>query len=86
LKKCQNQERRVDGSRPTETTKYRPRGWVVRVPSAFVGYESLYPGGFQTVVIAETEDMAWEIAGNSDVWEQLDFPVEHLAVFPQNPL
>ena len=67
------------------TIKYEPRGWVVRIPSSFVGYESVCVGGFQTVVVAETPDSAMDIAANSDVWEQLDFPVDSFHVFPQDP-
>ena len=76
----------MDGSRPTETTKYRPRGWVVRIPSAFVGYASVTDHGFQTVVVAETPDHALDVASDSHVWEHLDFPVSDFQVFPQNPL
>mgnify|MGYP003139306575 FL=1 len=65
--------------------KYEPRGWVVRIPSSFVGYESVCVGGFQTIVVAETPDSAMDIAANSDVWEQLDFPVDSFHVFPQDP-
>ena len=28
------------------TTEYRPRGWVVRIPAAFVGYGSVTDRGF----------------------------------------
>ena len=75
-----------DGSQPTETTKYRPRGWVVRIPSGFVGYSSVSDCGFQTVVIAQTPDDALDVASNSHVWEHLEFPVSDFQVFPQNPL
>ena len=69
-----------------ETTEYRPRGWVVRIPAAFVGYDSISNTGFQTVVIAQTPDDALDVASNSHVWEQLDFTVSDFQVFPQDPL
>ena len=75
-----------DGSEPTGTTKYRPRGWVVRIPAAFVGYGSVTDHGFQTVVVAETPDHALDVASNSHVWEHLGFSVSDFQVFPQNPL
>ena len=49
------------------TTEYRPRGWVVRIPAAFVGYDSIANTGFQTVVIAQTPDDALDVASNSHV-------------------
>ena len=75
-----------DGSQPTGTTKYRPRGWVVRIPADFVGYGSVTDRGFQTVVVAETPDHALDVASNSHVWEHLEFPVNDFHVFPQDPL
>ena len=77
---------KVDRSEPTGTTKYRPRGWVVRIPSAFVGYSSVSDCGFQTVVVAETSAHALDVASNSHVWEHLDFPVSDFQVFPQDPI
>ena len=65
----------------------RPRAWVIRLPGLFVG-----PGGrkisgsFQTVVMAQSEDMAWEIAINCDVWEQLPFDIKNIQIFPKEPL
>lgn len=65
----------------------RPRAWVIRLPGLFVG-----PGGrkthgsFQTVVVAPSEDMAWEIAMGCDVWEQLPFDVSNVQIFPKEPL
>ena len=85
-KKSKGKTQKVDGSKPTETTKYRPRGWVVRIPSAFIGYASVTDSGFQTVVVAETPDHALDVASNSHVWEHLDFPVSDFQVFPQDPL
>lgn len=43
-------------------------------------------GSFQTVVVAPSEDMAWEIAVMSDVWEQLPFDVANVQIFPKEPL
>ena len=68
------------------TTEFRPRGWVVRIPSAFVGYDSVTNSGFQTVVIAQTPDDALDVASNSHVWEHLEFPVSDFQVFPKDPL
>ena len=68
------------------TTEFRPRGWVVRIPSAFVGYDSVTDSGFQTVVIAQTPDDALDVASNSHVWEKLEFTVSDFQVFPQDPL
>ena len=68
------------------TTEYRPRGWVVRIPAAFVGYDSIANTGFQTVVIAQTPDDALDVASNSHVWEQLEFTVSDYQVLPQDPI
>ena len=85
-KKSKDKTQKVDGSRPMGTTEYRPRGWVVRIPSGFVGYSSVSDCGFQTVVIAQTPDDALDVASNSHVWEHLEFPVSDFQVFPQDPL
>lgn len=64
----------------------RLRAWVIRLPGVFIG-----PGGdrergsFQTVVMAETEDMAWDVAMRCDVWESLPFKVESCQIFPKDP-
>ena len=84
--KSKTKTQKVDGSEPTGTTKYRPRGWVVRIPADFVGFGSVTDRGLQTVVVAETPDDALDVASNSHVWEHLDFPVSDFQVFPQNPL
>ena len=68
------------------TTKYRPRGWVVRIPADFVGYGSVTDRGFQTVLVAETSDHALDVASDSHVGEHLDFPESDFQVFPQDPL
>ena len=67
------------------TRKKEKRSWVVRIPSAFV-FTGAKTGGFQTIVIAETRDQAWEEASKCDEWEILDFFVSHMKVFPQDPL
>ena len=86
LHKSKTKTQKQDGSEPMGTTKYRPRGWVVRIPSAFVGYSSVTDTGFQTVVVAETPDDALDVASSSKVLEHLNFPVSDFQVFPQNPL
>ena len=84
--KSKTKTQKQDGSKLTGTTKYRPRGWVVRIPAAFVGYGAVTDRGFQTVVVAETPDHALDVASDSHVWEHLDFPVSDFQVCPQNPL
>jgi len=41
---------------------------------------------FQTVVMAESAQMAWEIALRSDFWEQLPWDVDKVQVFPKTPV
>jgi hypothetical protein len=41
---------------------------------------------FQTVVMATTAQMAWEVAFESDVWEQLPWTVDKVQVFPKIPV
>ena len=65
--------------------KKEKRSWVVRIPSAFV-FTGAKTGGFQTIVIAETRDQAWEEASKCDEWEILDFFISHMKVFPKEPL
>lgn len=43
-------------------------------------------GCFQTVVIAPSEAIAWEVAMMSDVWEQLPFKVQNIQIFPKEPI
>jgi hypothetical protein len=65
----------------------RPRAWVIRLPGAFLGPDGQrITGSFQTVVVAASEDMAWELAMDCDVWEQLPFPVKNVQIFPKDPL
>lgn len=60
----------------------KPKVWVVRLPAAFIDHNSRSTmGSFQTVVMAETEIMAWETAMDCDVWEKLPFEVKHVQVF-----
>ena len=66
------------------TRKKEKRSWVVRIPSAFV-FTGAKTGGFQTIVIAETRDQAWEEASKCDEWEILDFFISHMKAFPQDP-
>ena len=64
--------------------RYKPRIWVVRIPSVFVenGSEN---GGFQTLVKAVTPGHALEKAAESFTWEPLDFKVSYMRVFPKDP-
>jgi hypothetical protein len=41
---------------------------------------------FQTVVMAESAQMAWEIALRSDFWEQMPWDVDRVQVFPKTPV
>ena len=61
----------------------RPRAWVIRLPSGFLGMTEY--GGFQTVVMAANADSAWEVAAETDSWEMLDFDVDNVMVFPKDP-
>ena len=67
------------------TYKNEKRSWVVRIPSAFV-FTGAKTGGFQTIVMAETRDQAWEEASKSEEWEILDFFISHMKVFPKEPI
>mgnify|MGYP006267694349 CR=1 FL=1 len=60
---------------------------MIRLPGLFVGpHGRKIKGSFQTVVVAPSEDMAWEIAMSSDIWEQLPFDVDNISIFPKEPL
>ena len=80
----------IQNSLPFPTTnnskprKYKPRIWVIRVPSVFVDDESKH-GGYQTLVNAVTAGHALEKAAESFSWEPLDFKVAYLRVFPKDP-
>ena len=67
-----------------KTRRYKPRIWVVRIPSVFVQNGS-YNGGYQTLVKAVTPGHALEKASESFTWEPLDFKVPYMRVFPKDP-
>lgn len=65
----------------------KPKAWVIRLPGVFVGYNgSRVKGSFQTIVMATTEEMAWDVAIQHDVWEQLPFDVANVQIFPKDPV
>ncbi len=65
----------------------RLRAWVIRLPGAFVGPNgTIAKGSFQTIVMAQTEEMAWEVAMGCDVWEELPFQVDNVQIFPKEPV
>ena len=65
----------------------RPRAWVIRLPGIFIGYDgSRQRGSFQTVIMAMSEEAAWDVAIQHDVWEQLPFEVPTVQIFPKDPL
>ena len=73
------------GSQPERPSV--PRAWVIRVPGVFIGHNGLRQrGSFQTIVVAQDEAMAWEVAMASDIWEPLPFNVANAQVFPRDPL
>ena len=43
-------------------------------------------GGFQTVVLAESAESAWEVAMDSDSWETLPFDIPGIECFPRAPM
>jgi hypothetical protein len=60
---------------------------VIRLPGAFVGPTgTIAKGSFQTIVVAPSEDMAWEVAMSCDVWEELPFQVANVQIFPKEPV
>jgi hypothetical protein len=36
--------------------------------------------------MAETEEMAWEVATTCDVWERIPWKVDNVQIFPKAPL
>ena len=60
-----------------------PRAWVIRIPGAFDGIVEEGGGGYQTTVIAESWEAAWEAAIDSNSWEVLPFDIKHIACFPK---
>jgi hypothetical protein len=60
---------------------------VIRLPGIFIGYDgSRQRGSFQTVIMAMSEEAAWDVAIQHDVWEQLPFEVPTVQIFPKDPL
>lgn len=60
---------------------------MIRLPGVFIGYGGTREtGSFQTVVMAETEEMAWEVATTCDVWERIPWKVDNVQIFPKAPL
>ena len=60
---------------------------MIRLPGAFIGYGGTKEtGSFQTVVMAENEEMAWEVATTCDVWERIPWKVDNVQIFPKAPL
>jgi hypothetical protein len=63
------------------------RAWVIRIPGEFIGYGGTRElGSFQTIVVAENEEMAWDIATYCDVWERIPWKVDNVQIFPRAPL
>jgi hypothetical protein len=59
---------------------------VIRLPGVFIGRDGHKErGSFQTVVMAPTEDYAWEVACMQEVWEPLPFQVKNVQIFPKDP-
>ena len=57
------------------------------MPGTFVGpCGVITSGSFQTVVMAECEEMAWDVAIRGDVWEQLPWDVDNVQIFPKCPV
>ena len=63
-----------------------PRAYVIRLPGAFLGlhHETLEHTCYQTVVVAQNEFHAWDLASDCDVWETLPFPVDQAQIFPKD--
>lgn len=60
---------------------------MIRLPGALVGPKGeVTSGSFQTVVMAETEEMAWDVATRCDVWEQVPWHVTNVQIFPRDPV
>ena len=60
---------------------------MIRVPGEFIGYGGTREtGSFQTIVVAENEEMAWGIATCCDVWERIPWKVDDVQIFPRAPL
>lgn len=60
---------------------------MIRVPGEFIGYGGTREtGSFQTIVVAENEEMAWDIATCCDVWERIPWKTDNIQIFPKTPL
>lgn len=65
----------------------KPRAYVVRLPGAFMGAytsEGSKYTCFQTIVCAQNEAMAWEVACCTDVWQTLPFKCDRAQIFPKD--
>ena len=59
---------------------------MIRVPGEFIGYGGTRETcSFQTIVIAENEEMAWDIAMHCDVWERIPWKLDDVQIFPRIP-
>jgi hypothetical protein len=81
LRKSNKQKQEQNGCESWVIKK--PRAWVIRIPGSFDGYVEDVGGGFQTIVIAESWEAAWETAMDTDSWQVVPFHVEHIACFPK---
>ena len=60
---------------------------MIRVPGEFIGYGGTRElGSFQAIVVAENDEMAWDIATRCDVWERIPWKVDNVQIFPRAPL
>lgn len=65
----------------------RPKAYVIRLPGVFIGVDGHKErGSFQTIVMAPTEEMAWDVAIQHDVWERLPFHVSNVQIFLKEPV
>ena len=60
---------------------------MVRVPGLYrYPFRNISRGSFQTIVVAQSEAMAWELASQDVSWDALPFPVEHPSIFPRDAI
>ena len=60
---------------------------MVRVPGLYrYPFRNISHGSFQTIVVAQSEAMAWELASQDASWDALPFPVEHPSIFPRDAI
>jgi len=72
---------------PCEDEPLRPKAYVIRLPGVFIGIDGHKErGSFQTVVMAPSEEMAWDVAIQHDVWERLPFKVSNVQIFLKDPV